>query len=687
MIEEKWIIRQQDPELVAQIQTQHALPESVARLLCNRGLINEEDIQRFLKNDLTENLHDPFLLTDMDRAVTRVEQALEKNEKITVYGDYDVDGITSTVILYQYLSGRTEAIDYYIPSRLEEGYGLNCAAVDAIRASGSSLLITVDTGTTAVSEIAYAKSIGLDVVVTDHHECMELLPDCPVVNPKRKDSAYPFPELAGVGVVLKFISACMKDPLEAFRKYGGITAIGTIADIMPLLDENRCIVHYGLKQLEQNCPPGIEALLRLSGSTDGTIDTNVVAYQIAPRMNAAGRISDCRISVQLLLEKDSQKAEDLAKILCDCNVERKEKEQRVIRDIDLLLAGHEPQNKILIYASEYWHNGVIGIAASRLTERYSRPCILICFEEDSAKGSARSVRGVNLFELIGKSSQFLENFGGHEMAVGLTLKKENYERFLQDVRENANRSIPDQALIPTCEAEFKVDETAFDLSFVHTLSVMEPYGNGNPYPTVVAENLKLRSVTGVGNGKHTRLLLEKNGRDISAMWFGHAPEELDCSEGDLIDICCTVTEKIFRQKPMLNVTIKSLRISGDKEDPAFRQAYHSYRDKNEELPQNCKINRSIMVSLYRYLTGTGFRNGNESTVLQRPETVIRTVNNRYGTALNYCRLMLCLDTMQELGLIRYKQDKTLLITVFSTEKKVDLCSAHDWERISFSEKG
>jgi len=687
MNDEKWIIRQQDPNAVARIQKEHHLPEPVARLLCNRGITEAEEIRKFLKNDLSENLHDPFLLRDMQKAVDRVNKAIKEGEKITVYGDYDVDGITSTVILYRYLSERTDRLEYYIPSRIDEGYGLNLSALETIRAEGTTLLITVDTGTTAVDEIAYAKSIGLDVVVTDHHECMEALPDCPVVNPKRKDSQYPFPELAGVGVVFKFISACMGNSIEAFRLYGGVTAIGTIADIMPILDENRSIVQYGLQQLEQNCPPGISALLRLSGSTDGKIDTNVIAYQIAPRMNAAGRISDCKVSVQLLLEKDPQRAEILAKQLCDCNVERKEKEQQVVRDIDLILAGNEPKDKIMVYASDRWHNGVIGIAASRLTERYARPCILICFDGESAKGSARSVRGVNLFELIGKSTDYLENFGGHEMAVGLTLKRENYEAFVRHVTGTADQEIPEEALIPTCEAEFEVDEKAFSLEFVRSLSVLEPFGNGNPYPSMVASELKLRSITGVGGGKHTRLTLEKNGHEFTAMWFGHAPEELDCSEGDLIDIFCTATEKVFRQKPMLNITVRSLRCSGNNEDPKYRESYRNYRERGEDLPRDCRINRSFMVALYRYLTATALNSRNVSTVLRRPETVIRAVHNRYHVDMNYCRLMLCLDTMQELGLLRYKVEKTLSVTLFRTGEKVDLCRAHDWDKISFTEKG
>ncbi len=687
MTDEKWIVRQQDPDLVARIQKEHLLPETVARLLCNRGLTDPEQIRRFLKNDLKTNLHDPFLLADMEKAVARVEKAIANNEKITVYGDYDVDGITSTVILYQYLSGRTENLDYYIPSRMEEGYGLNTGALDTIRANGTTLLITVDTGTTAVEEIAHAKKIGLDVVVTDHHECMDTLPDCPVVNPKRKDSRYPFSELAGVGVVFKFISACMKDSLEAFRRFGGITAIGTIADIMPILDENRSIVRYGLENLQQNCPPGINALLRLSGSADGVIDTNVIAYQIAPRMNAAGRISDCKVSVQLLLETDPQKAEELAQNLCSFNVERKEKEQQVVRDIDLLLAGHTPKNKIMVYASDRWHNGVIGIAASRLTERYARPCILICFDGDMAKGSARSVRGVNLFELVGRSAQYLENFGGHEMAVGLTLKRENYEQFVRHVTENADRNISEEALIPTCEAEFEVDKNAFSLDFVRDLSILEPFGNRNPYPSVIATRLKVHAVTGVGGGKHTRLTLEKDGIEFTAMWFGKTPEEVEFGEGDSVDLFCTITEKTFRQKASLNVTIRSIRFSEDQDDPIYQNHYNTYRNEGTSLPEDCRINRNTMVALYRYLKATALNNGKDSTVFRRPETIIRAVNSRYGVDLNYCRLMLCLDTMQELELLRYTKEKTLSITLFQTGKKVDLCKAHDWDKISSAEKG
>ncbi len=686
MIDEKWIIRQQDEDVVAEIR-KRGLSDGVARLLYNRGITDPEEIRRFLKNDLTENLHDPFLLQDMKQAVERVNRAVEEHEKITVYGDYDVDGITSTVILYRYLSERTDRLDYYIPSRLEEGYGLNTRALEHIREEGTGLLITVDTGTTAVEEIAYAKSIGLDVVVTDHHECMDTLPDCPVVNPKRKDSEYPFPELAGVGVVFKFISACMGDSAEAFRRYGGITAIGTIADIMPLMDENRSIVRYGLKNLEQNCPPGIEALLRLSGNTDGKIDTNVIAYQIAPRMNAAGRMGDCKISVRLLLENDPHRAEELAQTLCTSNLERKEKEQQVVRDIDLILAGHAPKDKIMVYASDRWHNGVIGIAASRLTERYARPCILICFEGDSAKGSARSVRGVNLFELVSGSHEYLENFGGHEMAVGLTLKRKNYREFVRHITETAAREIPDEALIPTCEAEFEVDTSSLSLEFVRSLSVLEPFGNGNPYPYVVVKEMKITDIAGVGGGKHTRLTLEKNGDSFTAMWFGRAPEELEYTEGDTVDIFCTVTEKVFRQHPSLNITLRSMRYTEDESTNVYKTRYRQYRHEGTNLPEDCKINRGIMVAVYRYLAANALNGKEEKTLIRRADSIIRAVKNRYGADLNYCRLMLCLDTMQELGLIRYTEEKTLTVTLFTSEEKVDLCKAHDWDKISVGEKG
>lgn len=341
----------------------------------------------------------------------------------------------------------------------------------------------------------------------------------------------------------------------------------------------------------------------------------------------------------------------------------------------------------MVYASEHWHNGVIGIAASRLTERYARPCILICFDGESAKGSARSVRGVNLFELVGKSSQWLENFGGHEMAVGLTLKRENYEEFLKDVVQVADREIPEEALIPTCEAEFEIGEEGFTAEFVRSLSVMEPFGNGNPYPSLVATDLKILGITGVGGGKHTRLTLEKDGTDVTAMWFGHAPEELDFSEGDTVDIFCTVTERIFRQRPTLNVTIKSIRFSQSNEDPFYRDCYQAYRESGTPLPTVCRINRSIMVALYRYLTATAIHSGNKSTLRRRPEIILRAVSNRYGEELNYCRLRLCLDTLQELGLIEYSAEQFFSVTIFPTEKKVDLCKAHDWDKISFTEKG
>jgi single-stranded-DNA-specific exonuclease len=296
------------------------------------------------------------------------------------------------------------------------------------------------------------------------------------------------------------------------------------------------------------------------------------------------------------------------------------------------------------------------------------------------------VRGVNLFELMSQSSRYLENFGGHEMAVGLTLKKENYQSFLQDITQKAREQIPDEALIPICEAEFEADDSAFTSEFVHALDLLEPFGNGNPYPTVCAKNLRVCAVTGVGGGKHTRFTLEKNGREFTAMWFGHPPEDSDCTEGDRIDLCCTIAERIFRQRPYLNVTIRSLRFSEDPTVELYRKTYRDYRIDGADLPDGCRISRSHMVALYRYLTAKAQGNGTEDTLRATPDQIIRAVRNRSGTELNYCTLKLCLDTMQELGLIRYDDDRLFSITLYRTDKKVDLCKAHDWEKISTPEK-
>ena len=486
----KWLIKKQDEAAVAEIRKQFGFCDAVARVLYNRGLTDRKSIESFFDIDIA-NLHDPLLLADMEKATSRIKRAVENGEKITVYGDYDVDGITSVVLMYRCLTSLGANVDYYIPDRTEEGYGLNSSALRSIYDSGTSLIVTVDTGTTAVEEIAEAENYGLDVIVTDHHECKPTLPVCvAVVNPKRPDSVYPYKELAGVGVVFKLVCALIGDSTKAFSLYGDLVSIGTIADIMPLVDENRVLVSLGLDLLRKRPSCGIKALLEASGGyKHGQITASTIAFQVAPRINAAGRIGDPKRSVELLLCEDPEQAASLAEGLCDENRTRRQMEADIIADVEKMLENRNPSDRIIVVGSENWHHGVIGIVASKIVEKYHLPCILVCFDGDRAKGSARSIKDVSMFELLTQSSRHLEKFGGHEMAAGLTLARKDFDGFVRDITAIANEKITDDMMIPVVESECEIPFSEISLDTVHELQRLEPFGTGNPTPNFAFGNV------------------------------------------------------------------------------------------------------------------------------------------------------------------------------------------------------
>ena len=557
----KWLIKKQDEAAVAEIRKQFGFCDAVARVLYNRGLTDRKSIESFFDIDIA-NLHDPLLLADMEKATSRIKRAVENGEKITVYGDYDVDGITSVVLMYRCLTSLGANVDYYIPDRTEEGYGLNSSALRSIYDSGTSLIVTVDTGTTAVEEIAEAENYGLDVIVTDHHECKPTLPVCvAVVNPKRPDSVYPYKELAGVGVVFKLVCALIGDSTKAFSLYGDLVSIGTIADIMPLVDENRVLVSLGLDLLRKRPSCGIKALLEASGGyKHGQITASTIAFQVAPRINAAGRIGDPKRSVELLLCEDPEQAASLAEGLCDENRTRRQMEADIIADVEKMLENRNPSDRIIVVGSENWHHGVIGIVASKIVEKYHLPCILVCFDGDRAKGSARSIKDVSMFELLTQSSRHLEKFGGHEMAAGLTLARKDFDGFVRDITAIANEKITDDMMIPVVESECEIPFSEISLDTVHELQRLEPFGTGNPTPNFAFGNVVISDIIAVGAGMHLKLTFSYSGQDFSAMLFGTTLQDFDFATGDTVDIVFSMSENFFNNRYSLNMSLKRMRL-------------------------------------------------------------------------------------------------------------------------------
>lgn len=675
----KWLIKKQDEAAVAEIRKQFGFCDAVARVLYNRGLTNRKSIESFFDIDIA-NLHDPLLLADMEKATSRIKRAVENGEKITVYGDYDVDGITSVVLMYRCLTSLGANVDYYIPDRTEEGYGLNSSALRSIYDSGTSLIVTVDTGTTAVEEIAEAENYGLDVIVTDHHECKPTLPVCvAVVNPKRPDSVYPYKELAGVGVVFKLVCALIGDSTKAFSLYGDLVSIGTIADIMPLVDENRVLVSLGLDLLRKRPSCGIKALLEASGGyKHGQITASTIAFQVAPRINAAGRIGDPKRSVELLLCEDPEQAASLAEGLCDENRTRRQMEADIIADVEKMLENRNPSDRIIVVGSENWHHGVIGIVASKIVEKYHLPCILVCFDGDRAKGSARSIKDVSMFELLTQSSRHLEKFGGHEMAAGLTLARKDFDGFVRDITAIANEKITDDMMIPVVESECEIPFSEISLDTVHELQRLEPFGTGNPTPNFAFGNVVISDIIAVGAGMHLKLTFSYSGQDFSAMLFGTTLQDFDFATGDTVDIVFSMSENFFNNRYSLNMSLKRMRLceETEKKESDEENLYNRFISGDKE--DGIVLTRKEFTAVYRHLH-RNYVNARQTRYM--PHALARGFARKGLEGFGFCKLMLCLNILSELGIIEYAYNENVNITFRDTQNKKNLADSKTWRAV------
>lgn len=582
---------------------------TMTKLLYTRGYSTAEAVHSFIQCEETQ-LHDPFLMCDVEPAVARIQAALDSGERIAIYGDYDVDGVTSVSLLYLYLSEMGADIGYYIPCRSREGYGLSKGAIDTLKEKGVSLMITVDTGITAIEEIEYAKSIGIDTVVTDHHECRPELPSaCAVVNPHRADDVYPFKELAGVGVIFKVICAfemakCRREgipEIEGVRRvcheYGDLVAIGTIADVMPVIDENRLIVSLGLGLLENTKRPGLRALIEAASGNRGEskfppkkrkINSSFIGFVIAPRMNAAGRVSTASIAVELLLATDKNRAMELAEQLCELNVTRQVEENRIAeqayKKIEQTL---RPEDRVIVIDDDTWQQGIIGIVSSRITERYGLPSILISFDgatrgfpsdDDLGKGSGRSIKGLNLVEALADSEDLLARFGGHELAAGLTVSRANIDAFRRKINLYASEYLSEDMLCGSVEADCEVRIEELNLKLAQEIDRMEPFGTSNPVPVLMLSGATVVRAIPMGGGKHTKLILERDGISMAAVWFGMNSVQLPFELGDRVDVLFQLNVNEFQNVTSLQMIVQDMHLS-----PSFEQSFTALRERYEQI--------------------------------------------------------------------------------------------------------
>ena len=558
----KWQIYQVENAKVEELQENYNINKLLATILVNRGIIEEKQIEKFL-NPKRSDFYNPYEMPDMKIAVKRIVKAIENKEKTIIYGDYDVDGITSVTVLKSFLKERGLEVAEYIPNRLEEGYGLNKTAVEGIAKKGYTLMITVDCGISAIEEVKYANELGIETIVTDHHEPGNELPEAiAVVDAKRKDNKYPFRNLAGVGVVFKLIQAIaieLKLDEKEYLKYLDIVCIGTISDIVPLVDENRVIVKLGLKLVEQTKNLGLRAILQASGYNK--IDSSTISFGVAPRINACGRMGHQEEALKLFLSKEIDEVNELTQKLNEYNRLRQETEKNIYTDAVMQIEKNGlANNNTIVVMGKNWHHGVIGIVSSKITEMYFKPSILLCEEDDYGKGSGRSIPGFDLHEALTQCNNTIEKFGGHSMAVGINVKKDKFEEFKQKLEQIAKeKHIEEIVPILKIDAQISLDEINKDM--VDSLKELEPFGEENKMPLFVFKNLKIDSIRALSEGKHLKLTLKDENFMLNAIGFNMGNLSQKFLLDDRVDVVGTLEVNSYNGMENIQIILKDIRKS------------------------------------------------------------------------------------------------------------------------------
>ena len=682
--EKNWLIKSSDTveynAKVREIAFALGINPIVAKLLYNRSYTTAESAKAFVYME-SEMLVNPFKMKDMDKGIDGIRAAIERGEKITVYGDYDVDGVTSVCTLYLYLKSLGANVDYYIPNRAGEGYGVSAPAIDSIKENGCSLIITVDTGTTAVEEVEYARSIGVNFIVTDHHECRSDLPDAiAVINPHRPDCEYPFKELAGVGVVFKLICAYEekvmgRSRLEAakriFSLYADLVAIGTIADVMPIKEENRIIVRYGLSMIENTERIGLAALIEAASAKNEAqrsfqrkkktkITSGYIGYTIAPRINAAGRIKTASLAVELFLSTDPVRAMEIAEELCQTNKERQAEENKIMQEAYQKIEGYDiEKDPVIVLDADNWHHGVIGIVASRITEKYNRPAILVSFEgnesdtpspDDVGKGSGRSIKGMNLVDALCYCSDQLVKFGGHELAAGLSVTRGELDNFRRLINEYARNNLTEKDMVQTVEADCELEFSDVNLALAKNIQLLEPFGVSNPIPCFVLRGMTVNDINSISDGKHTRLSIGNGRYTLSAMYFSNSPDSLGIYVGDKIDIMFNLDVNEWGGRESAQIIIRDLKPSVTQKEKIRDELVRFEEIKNGapfDESEDVLPSRNDFATVYR-LVQASVRAGND--VLKHRDIVSRLKNNA-ESSIGYIKLKIIIMVFKELNIV------------------------------------
>ena len=646
-----------------------------ARVLCARGMTTKELAAEYLASDTP--LLSPFLMRDMKQAADRVRLAIARREHIAVFGDYDVDGITATCLLTDFLRSQGAIVTSYIPARLEEGYGLNETAIRQLYRRSVNLIVTVDCGITANDEALLCKRLGMDLVITDHHECKDELPlAAAVVDPHRKDATYPHKNLSGVGIAFKLACAICGRPDEMLERYADLVALGLVADVMPLKGETRTMVVRGLQALSDSKRPGIRALMKECGCLGQPVTSGTIGYVLAPRINAAGRMGQVELATDLFFSQDETEAEALASALCRLNRERQRVEADIYKEAAAMLPQGEAPGAIVL-AGESWHQGVVGIVASRLSEEYGCPAFLICMDGDKGKASSRSYGGFNLFSALTELSGLLESYGGHELAAGFTISRDKVDCFRQEVSRLARSYAEQDGAQTALRVDCAVSPELLSIENIRGLSELEPCGSGCPNPVLFLDNLLLEQLSEVGGGKHLRLSLrygKRPGEVLSGIFFSTTAKLAAVCVGDRVEVAFVPQINEYRGVRSVQLNLVDVRPCRE-ERRAAAEAQTLYRKFTEDAALSAAEadallpNRSEFVAVWRYLSA----NATDGCLQEEFSCLCRKVTRAVGMPITMERTRICLDVFHEQGLIRLaKLRGSLRIHLTSDGRKVDL---------------
>ena len=661
-----WNVTDPEPGAVNRLVSSGYAPLA-AMILASRGKTTAQAAEDYLRCDCP--LCDPFLMKDMDIAAGRVGLAMSRGEKVAIFGDYDVDGITATCLLTDFLRRQGTDCVSYIPGRLEEGYGLNPLAINQLHDEGVSLIITVDCGITAVEEAILCRELGVDLIITDHHECKEVLPEAvAVVDPHRPDCGYPHNTLAGVGVAFKLAAALSGSQNQVLEEYADMVCLGTVADVMLLEGENRTFVSKGLESLRHTRRPGIAALMQQCNCSPETISSSAIGFMLAPRINAAGRMGQIDLATELFLTDDPVRAQILAQQLCDLNRHRQAVESEIYQQaVSMLPMDQTPE--AIVLADESWHQGVVGIVASRIAEEYACPAFLICLDGEHGKASSRSHGGFNLFASLAALSPLLESYGGHELAAGFTISRENIPEFRRQICALAAEYYSDDSPRTQLDVDCAVPAELLTLSGVESLDILEPCGNGCPKPVLMMKNLTIERIHMVGGGRHMRLKLRSGHHSLGAIYFSVGDQAAGLQQGDLVDVAFTPQINDFRGEKSVQMNILDIRPSCSAECRPEASGYRALKNGviDRQTAQRLMPDRPMLATVWRYLAGTG------PEIEESPICLCRKIVRWSGKPMALGQMMTCLDIFADVHLLSVARNrKKLSVRLENSGGKADL---------------